>query len=94
MGRKVVRLKFTPPSIPNGNITGYKADIFLSDPAYSQVWKPYEIKENRNIMYVGNLPSKNAGSMFWFTVAARTSIGYGPSSDPKSAKTLDYDREY
>lgn len=93
MGRKVVRLKFIPPSIPNGNITGYKANIFLSDPAHAQVWKAHEIKGNRNKMYVGGLPSKSH-STFWFTVAARTSAGYGPSSDPKSAKTLDYDRKY
>ena len=93
MGTKVVRLKFIPPSTPNGNITGYKANIFLNDPVYAQVWKEYEIKENRNQMYVGDLPSKSDPT-FWFTVAARTSIGYGPFSEPKSAQTLDHDRKY
>ncbi len=92
MGTKVVRLRFNPPLIPNGHIIGYKANIYLSDPTYAEVWKSDEMSENKNEMYVGKLLRSN--SRYWFTVAAKTSVGYGPISEPISAKTLDYDRKY
>ena len=92
MGTKVVRLKFKPPSIPNGHIIGYKANVYLSNPDKAQVWKSDEINEDKTEMYVGKLLTSN--SSHWFTVAARTSAGYGPFSNPISAKTLDKDGKY
>jgi hypothetical protein len=92
MGTKVVRLKFNPPLIPNGHIIGYTVRIYLSDPTHADKWKDETRNGNENEMYVGKLPTPD--TPYWFTVAARTSVGTGPFSKPLSAKTLNYDGKY
>ena len=92
MGKKVVRLKFSPPLKPNGHIIGYKAKIYLSDPTHADEWKEHSMSEDETEMYVGKLPNSN--TRYWFTVAAVTSVGPGPFSKPLSAETLTYDRKY
>lgn len=89
MSTKVVLLRFNPPLIPNGQIVGYKVDIYLSDPTYAEAWNSDVFDENKNELLVGKLLKSNF--TYWFTVAAKTSAGYGPSSHPMSAKTLDQD---
>ena len=92
MGRKVVLLKFVAPSIPNGRIIGYKANIYLDDPAIGVgMWKSEVLDENANEMYIGELLDKK--SLYWFEVAAKTVAGFGPYSRAVKAETLTYDRK-
>lgn len=88
MGTKVIRLRFTSPLQPNGLIIGYKVNIFLGN-KNAEIWKSNELKENKNEMYIKKLAYPNA--TYWFTIAARTSVGEGPFSQPFAGKTLKYD---
>ena len=92
MGRKVVLLKFVVPSISNGRIIGYKANIYLDDPDTGVGrWKSQVLDENANEMYMDKLLNQN--NLYWFKVAAKTVAGFGPYSRAVKAETLAYDRK-
>ena len=84
-------LKYSPPSVPNGIITGYKVLVYLDDPKIGvQPWKWEEINEDAHEMYIGQL-LRESDYILWFKIAAKTIAGLGPYSRPFTAKLLTFD---